>query len=865
MGKGQKVYCFQGNTAACPRSPIAGSVNNVTYSRLPMPPAPAKVGQPCPTGLSYAEAEMTATWANLEQPRLEAAEPYDFAAMPHDPALDDIARLAAQLCGTPMAAVAVLERDRVLFLGRHGTDCRDAPRCTLPCETTVEAEGVYQIPDTRRDPAFAAAGILLGDDRYRFYAGAPVHTTKGVAIGTVCVMDSDARRLSPTQIDSLASLSRMVTTRLELVLQRRETQRTLRAQQRLEAAPTIERNFIAAVLDTVGALVVVFDPDGRIVRFNRACEIISGYPASDLVGHYPWERLVPAEDVASSIEGFEALRRGSFPTAFENQWLAADGTRRRISWSATALLDSHAEVSFIIATGLDVTVQRVAESTMRESEARYRQIVEGSLGLVFTHDLEGKILSINEHGAQSFGRHVQHVVGHELLQFLVPEHRGFFQHYLSSLLATGEAQGLMHLRHLNGEKRVLAYRNRLVEPADGPRYALGFAIDITDQVRAEEQLHSLIRQSNSVLESIGDGIYSIDLEGRVTVVNPAAAQMLGYQPEELLGRKMHELVHHTRADGRPYPESECPIRRSVHHLNMVRVANEVFWRKDGTSFPVEYVARPQIEAPPNGPSAADGTARGRAVGVVVAFTDISERYALDRMKDEFISTVSHELRTPLTSLRAALGLIAGGALIERPDKAQQMMEMAVGSADRLTRLVNDILDLERIGSGKAQMHFCSCSVEELFKRATAQLQAPADKANIRFTVEPNDVVVWCDPDRVLQMLTNLISNAIKFSPPASVVPSEIRLAATVNSQDEALIEVQDYGRGIAADKLQSIFERFKQGDASDSRSMGGTGLGLAICRAIIAQQGGSIWATSTLGKGSTFHFSVPMQPGSNLR
>ncbi len=801
----------------------------------------------------------------IEQPRIEVLDGYDLGEVPHDPALDDIARLAAQVCGAPVAAVTILERDRVVVLGRHGLDIHEAPRGTLPCETTVEADGVYQIPDARREPAYAPAGIPVGDRQYRFYAGAPVQTPGGVAIGCVCVMDSAPRKLSPAQIDSLETLSHMVTTRLELVMRVRETNRAARAQQRVEAALTVERNFVAAVLDTVGALVVVFDTAGRIVRFNRACEIISGYGSSELVGRYAWERLIPEDDVADYIEGFEKIRQGGFPTAFENHWLAADGTRRRISWSATALLDSQSQVAFIIATGIDVTVQRVAEGAIRESESRYRQIVEGSLGLVCTHDLQGKILSINEHGAQSIGRQVKDVIGHGLMEFIQPGRGYFLKPYFAALLSVGEAQGLMHLHHLNGEERVLAYRNRLVEPTDGPRYILGFAVDITDQVRAEEQLHSLIRQSNSVLESIGDGIYGIDLEGRVTVVNPAAAQMLGYRPEELLGRNMHELTHYKRPDGSPYPEAECPIRGSVHDLTSIRVANEVFWRKDGTSFPVEYVARPQIEASDKGADPATEDGRGRAVGVVVAFTDISERYALDRMKDEFISTVSHELRTPLTSLRAALGLVTGGALNQRPEKAQQMMEIAVDNTERLVRLVNDILDLERIGSGKAQLHFCSCSVEELFKRATSLLQAMAAKANIRFTLEPNDVVVWCDPDRVLQMLTNLISNAIKFSPEASTIPSEIKLSASSVGPNEALIEVQDHGRGIPSDKLQTIFDRFKQVDASDSRTMGGTGLGLAICSSIIAQHGGHIWATSTMGEGSTFHFTLPMQPANNLR
>ena len=276
---------------------------------------------------------MTPTMAQLERPQLEAIEQYALSEVPHDPALDDIARLAAQLCGTPVGLVGFLEQNNIQVLGRFGTELDELPRLSTPCDTTAEASGVYQIPDAHRDPAYAPAGIQLGERLYRFFAGAPVQTPLGVAIGCVCVLDTPARKLSPAQIDSLEALSHMVTTRLELVMRVRETHRAAREQQRVEAALKVERNFVAAVLDTVGALVVVFDTAGRIVRFNRACEIISGYPSAALVGRYAWERLIPEEDVADYIEGFEKIRQGHFPATFD--WLpmersgASRGQRRR--------------------------------------------------------------------------------------------------------------------------------------------------------------------------------------------------------------------------------------------------------------------------------------------------------------------------------------------------------------------------------------------------------------------------------------------------------------------------------------------------------------------------------------------------------
>ena len=780
--------------------------------------------------------------------RLQAIQQYEILDTPPDPSLDDITRLAANLCGTPVAAISIVDENRIWFKSRIGITQREIPRADSPCDATIRGDDVYEIPDALQHSQFSPLGIDLGATHERFYAGAPLTTPDGVSIGSLCVLDSVPRKLTEAQIDGLRTLARQVVTRLELTARERYIERSSRIRQRVESALTVERNFVSAVLDTIGALVVVFDTAGRVVRFNRACETISGYAFTELVGRPYWEKLIPKDEVDEAISNFDRIRSGGSPTEFENQWLSRNGSLRRISWSATALLDAQSEVAFIIATGLDVTQQRQAETTLRESEARYRELVESSLGMVFTHSLDGTLLSMNTYGAESLGYTVDQLIGKPLSNLLKDDAKATFTTYLEELRKSGEAQGLFELTPREGVVRVIAYRNKLINVPGHDAYALAHGIDITEKVRAEEQLRNLMRQSESILASVGDGIYGIDLKGNTTVINPAAAQMLGYKDDELLGKNIHAEIHHTRADGTPYPEQECPTHISLKKLESVRTSNDVFWRKDGTSFPVEYVANPQIED-------------GKAVGVVVAFTDTTERRALDRMKDEFVSTVSHELRTPLTSLRAALGLVVGGALNARPEKMKHMLEIAIGNTDRLVRLVNDILDLERIGSGKAELHSTMCNVDDLLQRAAALQQSTAAKVNIRFRFNAHDVNVWADPDRTLQTLTNLISNAIKFSPP----DSEIYLAARNLDAGEAIIQVSDQGRGIPQDKLEQIFERFQQVDASDSRSMGGTGLGLAICRSIVNQHGGRIWAESSPGQGSTFYFTLPTKPSTNLR
>ena len=221
--------------------------------------------------------------------------------------------------------------------------------------------------------------------------------------------------------------------------------------------------------------------------------------------------------------------------------------------------------------------------------------------------------------------------------------------------------------------------------------------------------------------------------------------------------------------------------------------------------------------------------------------DLRQRNEMDSVKDEFISTVSHELRTPLTSIRGALGLLSAGLMGKVDDKAANLLRIASTNTDRLVRLINDILDLERMSSGAAPLQPRQCSMRDLVLQAVDTMGAMAQAAQVQLQMVPElgDPPALCeaDPDRIQQVLTNLFSNAIKFSPAGAMV--RVRLET---NPGELLIRVEDRGRGVPAAKLESIFDRFQQVDPSDSRQKGGTGLGLAICRSIVHQHGGQIWA-----------------------
>lgn len=359
--------------------------------------------------------------------------------------------------------------------------------------------------------------------------------------------------------------------------------------------------------------------------------------------------------------------------------------------------------------------------------------------------------------------------------------------------------------------------------------------------RAAEVNAQLARESALILNSTSDGIIGVDLNSDPTFINQSAEKMLGRTLDELRGVSIHHLIHHKQANGTPWPDGDCPLGAAILRGELFHSTADTFWCAGGSSFPVEYSVTPMFDD------------EGGRRGAVFTFRDVTERQAVDRMKSEFVSTVSHELRTPLTSIRGALGLLTSGLLGPIAEKGQRMLEIAVSNTDRLVRLINDILDLERIGSGKTELSRGNVDARAVMMQALDGVLSVADQAGVQLAIEPGVADLLGDTDRIVQTLTNLLGNAIKFSPAGTTVT-----LSGAASGVEFVFCVSDQGRGIPEEKLGAIFERFSQVDASDSRDKGGSGLGLAICQSIVEAHGGRIWVEPNHPAGSRFQFTIPL-------
>ena len=763
-----------------------------------------------------------------------------------DPALDELTELAAVLCGADYAYIGWADYGRLWFKSRFGFKAGDQPRATTACQWMMQQGAPMLVRDAGQDTRFPPDGIPLpGVESCRSYAGTPLISSSQQMVGTLAVLAHKPGQFKQEHLTLLEILGRQAMTRLELYRRIRAQEQAQRARQRTERSLAIERCFVAATLDSIPALVTVLDTAGRMVRMNAPCARLIGLNQASAVGRPFVEVVLEGDDQAWVAAKLSQAAAGQASGPHETVWRTASGQARRVSWTLRPLQGPNGEIQYLIVSGQDVTDQRKMEKALLSSEVRYREMVEQSLGFVFTCSMDGWLTSLNAFTAETLGYRAEDLVGRAVTDLMDAAGAASFQECLRALDTQDEWQGALPLRRRDGIYRRIAFRSRRMQLRGEQAFVLNHGIDVTEQHEAEEALHMATRQRELILKSVGDGIYGIDLDGKLTFINEAGARALGYTPDELTGCDVHETIQHSHADGTAYSRSTSPILHALRRAEPIRMRDEVFWRKDGTAIPVEYSANPLLDD-------------GSVAGLVVAFQDVSDRRRLEKMKDEFISTVSHELRTPLTSLRASLGLIASGSLDKRPEKQRQMVDMAIGNCDRLIRLVNDILDFDSVKKGRLPLHRQPVETLDLLRRAADVAHDAATERNIGFRIEAPSARVFADEERVLQVLSELVTNAIKFSPPETTIRLAARPAGTTaEGHSEVCFIVEDQGRGIAPEKLERIFERFQQGDASDARDLGGTGLGLALSRSIIEQHGGRMWAESEVGKGSKFLFTLP--------
>ena len=577
----------------------------------------------------------------------------------------------------------------------------------------------------------------------------------------------------------------------------------------------------------------------QLLYINPAYEKMWGRPCETLY-HNPddWLNAVHPEDRLRVEQGMsQKYLNGEYDQ--EYRILLPDGSLRWIHSRAFPIRDQAGKLVRVAGLAIDITDRKTSEQALQASQARLAGLVEIARDGIISVDGNQRITLFNQGAERIFGYGALEVLG-QPLDLLMPDrfvsnHRLLVENFGQTpgrARSMGERTEITALRADGSEFPAEASISKL--EIDGEQIFTAILRDISQRKRTEGALSQLA----AIVADSEDAIFSKTLDGTVVSWNASAQRLFGYSPAEAIGQPILTLIVPGDRQG-----EETTLLEKIAQGESVQQFETVRRRKNETLIHVALTISPVKDA------------QGQMIGISTIARDISDRRQIERMKNEFISIVSHEIRTPLTSIRGAIGLLASGMYHNKPERVQRMLEIALTDSDRLVRLVNDILDLERLESGRLELVKERCDTATAICQAVEGLQAITDKAGVRFSLPPKTATVWASPDALQQVLTNLLSNAIKFSPPQSII------TLTVQPQWQGvLFAVRDAGRGIPPDKLEMIFNPFQQVDASDSRQKGGTGLGLTICQRIVHQHGGRIWVESTLGEGSTFYFTLPDPP-----
>jgi PAS domain S-box-containing protein len=647
----------------------------------------------------------------------------------------------------------------------------------------------------------------------------------------------------------LEALDPLISTAGNMILARRAKHA------RRESADLLKR--LSLVASKTTNAVIITDAQGRTEWVNAGFERISGYRLPEILGRSPGSLLQGPDTDAEQVAMLRAAIAARQPCEVDVLNYAKDGRPYWVHISLDPVFDEAGALLNFIAIETDITEARQNRVMVEEAQAYLQALVDASSRVaIIATDTSGLITVFNTGAEQMLGYTSAEMVSKQTPAII---------HLPPEVAARGEELSRLHGRPIQGfdvvvdaarqgrtEQREWTYVRKdgthltvdlaisaIRDGQGGIKGFLGVASDITARKRAEQdnaRLAEMVRNSSDFI-----GLAAMD--EHALFLNPAGRALVGITPEADISRlRMQEFLSETTLD-RLEHEILPTLQQTGSWLGEAQFRHFVTGQPIDVEFNIFVIHDP---------------ATGRPTGFATASRDITERKRMDRMKSEFVSTVSHELRTPLTAIRGALGLLAGGALGALPDPARELVDTAHRNSERLTVLINDLLDMEKIAAGQMRFDLQPQPVMPLVEQAIQAIQAYAEQFQVRLLLaERLDAAqVNVDAQRFQQVLSNFLSNAVKFSPAGGQVTVRVSRADA-----RVRVTVADQGTGVPDDFRDRIFQKFSQADASDTRAKGGTGLGLAITKELAERMGGNVGFESAQEMGATFFVVMPAVDG----
>ncbi|MBW4085390.1 PAS domain S-box protein [Paenibacillus sp. S150] len=594
--------------------------------------------------------------------------------------------------------------------------------------------------------------------------------------------------------------------------------------------------------------------DSIFVYCSAASRSLLGYEPEEMVGTSALDYVHPDElaEVKKVMAGSE--HSGSIPV-ITYRYRRRNGSYAWFETNSRYIYDEDGRILEFISVSRDITERKRFESMLQESEQRYKSLFEYNPSAVYSMNLRGDYLTANANLQELTGYALDELVGMHYKTIVHEKDAARTLHHFT-LASQGEPQSYDltlihkegHMVEINTTKIPIIVDKQVVG-------VYGISRDITERIRYTGQIEKLSNEYTLILNAVSEGIFGLDTEGRVTFINPAGAQLLGFEQDEIMGRSYVDHIRQTASDAIHYRPEDSPLIRVIRAGESQRSMDAVLWRKDGSSFLAEYQATPLFD-------------KGERKGAVVVFRDITDEQEIirakesaekaDQAKSEFLAVMSHELRTPMNGIMGMTDLLAETELNE---EQRGYAEIISQSSASLLYILNEILDFSKIEAGKMTLVHEPVSVKTVMETVTELFSIKAKEKHVRLSFRiAGDVpeLVMGDADRLRQVLVNLVSNAVKFTEEGEVsIDAETEFCPYARKLS-LKFSVRDTGIGIPPEKQPLLFQSFSQLHPSINRKYGGTGLGLAICKRLVELMGGAIGVESTEGEGSNFYFTLPL-------